>query len=243
MNEQPLLTVRGEAFVEVDPEIAQIAVTFTARDADRAKALRVFDERAGAVDKILARFGDAIEKIETSGVRISPQFKNSKPQERVSAYVAVVHHRITVADFDRLGELVAQLADQDLVEVDGPWWALRPTSPVHRRVRVEAVGDAVQRARDYAEALGAELTDLVEVADARLLSDSRGWAAPMLMASGRHLGEHRSAAPDEFTFDISPAKQTVQATVEARFRMTAPILANRPGPPTGRPDRSAPIPP
>ncbi|MDQ6615725.1 MAG: SIMPL domain-containing protein [Actinomycetota bacterium] len=111
----------------------------------------MLNERAGAADTILARFDDAIEKIETSGVPISPQFKSPNGQERISGYIAVVHQSITVADFDRLGELVAQLADQDLAQVDGPWWALRPASPVHRRARVAAVTDAVQRARDYAK--------------------------------------------------------------------------------------------
>jgi hypothetical protein len=32
------------------------------------------------------------------------------------------------------------------------------------------------------------------------------------------------AAPEEFTFDLTPAQQTVRATVEARFRITPPDL-------------------
>ena len=226
MNEQPLLTVRGEVVSEVDPEIARVSLSITAADADRAKALRLLNERAGAADKILGRFSDAIEKIETSGVRISPQFKGRRPQERISGYVGVVHHTITVADFDKIGELVAQLADQELAEVAGPWWALRPDSPAYRRARVDAVRDAVQRARDYAHALGSELTDLVELADTRLLSDGRGPGAPVLTAAGGvALLGRQPTAPDEFTFDIVPAKQTVQASVEARFRISPPDLA------------------
>src|ERR1700687_1447849 len=226
MNEQPLLAVRGEVALEVDPEIALVGLTISARDPDRAKTLRLLNERARSTDEILTQFGDAIEKIETSGLWASPQFKSHKPQERVSGYVGVVHHTITVAAFDRLGELIAQLADQDLTEVAGPWWALRPDSPVHRRARVEAVEDAVQRARDYAQALGGQLTDLVELADALLLSDARSSAGPVFMeGAGAALQAPHATALDEFTFDITPTKQTVRASVEARFRISAPGFA------------------
>ena len=35
----------------------------------------------------------------------------------------------------------------------------------------------------------------------------------------------RVASPEEFTFDLAPAKQAVRATVEARFRISQPDLA------------------
>jgi hypothetical protein len=177
------------------------------------------------IDAILSRFGNAIEKIETNRVRVGPQFRNGRPRERISGYVGVAQHHITVADFDRLGELVAQLADQDLTTVSGPWWDLRRDSPAHRDARIEAVKEAVQRARDYAEALGSRLIALVELADAQLLSDGGGSVGPFAAASAsRRMAPHRATEPDELTFDITPAKQTVWATIEARFLITAPEL-------------------
>ena len=35
----------------------------------------------------------------------------------------------------------------------------------------------------------------------------------------------RVAAPEEFSFDLAPAQQTVRATIEARFRISQPDLA------------------
>jgi len=223
MNEQPLLSVRGEAVLEVEPEMAEVSVTIAARDPDRAKSLRLLNDRSGAIDAILKGFDEAIDKIETTSVRVSPQLKSRKPQERISGYVATVRHTITVVDFARLGELIAQLADQDLTEVGGPWWGLRPDSPVQRTARIHATHDAVRRARDYAHALGSELTDLVELADARLLSDSHGPA--QAIAAGGALRGRQAPALEEFTFDIVPSRQIVRATVEARFRITSPDLS------------------
>jgi uncharacterized protein len=225
MPQQPMLAVQGEAVLEVDPEIARIEVSVAAVDRDRAKTLQLLNDRAVAVDKVLASFPDLIEKTETSGVRVSPQLAGRVARDRISGYHGAVYHAITVTGFDRLGELMAQLADLDQTEVGGPWWELRPGSRFYGRVRVAAVRDAVRRARDYAEALGSDLTGLVELADARLLSDSRGQTEAQVMSPARLPHRVRAAAPEEFSFDLVPAKQVVRATVEARFTIGEPDLA------------------
>jgi len=223
MPQQPTLAVRGEAVLEVDPEIARIEASVAAVGRDRAKTLQLLNDRAVAVDKVLGSFPDVIEKNETSGVRVSPQLASRAVRDRPSGYHGAVHHTITVTGFDRLGELMAQLADLDQTEVGGPWWELRPGSPVYGRVRVVAVRDAVRRARDYAAALGSDLAGLVELADTRLLSDSRG--QPEALLSARLPLRARAAAPEEFNFDLIPAKQVVRATVEARFTIGEPDFA------------------
>ena len=225
MPQQPMLAVQGEAVLEVDPEIARIEVSVAAVDRDRAKTLQLLNDRAVAVDKVLASFPDVVEKTETSGVRVSPQLAGRVARDRISGYHGAVYHAITITGFDRLGELMAQLADLDQTEVGGPWWELRPGSRLYGRVRVAAVRDAVRRARDYAEALGSDLTGLVELADARLLSDSRGQTEAQVMSAARLPHRVRAAAPEEFSFDLVPAKQVVRATVEARFTIGEPDLA------------------
>jgi uncharacterized protein len=229
MSEQPIVTVRGDAVLEVEPEIARLSVTIAARDSDRAKALRLLNERARGIDDIVRNFGEAIDKVETAAVHVSPQLKNRKPQEKISGYVATVHHTLTVVDFSRLGELIAVIADQDLIEVAGPWWALRPDSATHRRARVEATHDAIRRARDYAEAVGSDLVGLLELADVGLISEmsrpAAPPAAPLAMSAAMGPMRSRAAAPEEFTFEITPVKQVVRASVEARFTMAPPDLA------------------
>ena len=226
MSDRPLLSVRGETVLEVDPEVARLSVTIAARDADRAKAMRLLNERGASIDGVLGAFRDMIERTETTAVRVSPQLKSRKPQERISGYVATVSYTITVGGFARLGELIAQLANQDLAEVAGPWWSLRPDSPARRTARIAAVHDAVRRARDYARAVSSELTELVELADVGMASEVRSPMAFAAMDTGGMARSHQAAAPDEFTFDIVPVKQTVHAAVEARFRLSPPDLSS-----------------
>jgi|ERR1022692_1038178 uncharacterized protein YggE len=225
MQEQPLIAVRGEIVLEVEPEIARLEVSTLARDAERARAMQLLDDRAGTVDKILAGFPDVIERIESSGLRVSPQLSNQKMPSQVAGYLGVVRQTVAVTGFDRIGDLMAQLAGREMTEVGGPWWELRPGSPVYRQARVAAAGDAVRRARDYARALGSELVGLVELADARLLSDGTGQGEHAPRFTARLPQRTRVAAPEEFAFDLAPVKQTVRATVEARFRISQPDLA------------------
>jgi uncharacterized protein YggE len=109
-----------------------------------------------------------------------------------------------------------RLADQDQTSVAGPWWELRPDSPVHREARHAAIGAAVARARDYADALGARVTGLLEIADTGLANQ------PMMrtVAYGATDAEWGGAAVPELQLD--PQVQTVQTAVEARFAISEP---------------------
>lgn len=221
--ETPRVAVRGEARLEVDPEIARIGITVSARGTDRRSALDDLTRRNAQVLELAKSYGDAVEKLETGAFSISPEPARHGRGERVRAYHGRVHITAVLADFTALGELTTRLADLDLTRVDGPWWALRPDSPAHGEARRQAVLAAVQRAREYAGALGAHLTALVELADL-------GAETPASHGMPPGAGELRSAAfaaaaPEAApALDLEPQRQTVYAQVNARFTMTPPEL-------------------
>ncbi|MHC6628796.1 SIMPL domain-containing protein [Streptomyces globosus] len=218
----PRIAVRGEAHLEVDPEIARIGVTVTARGTDRRTALDDLTRRNTATLDLVKTYGDAVEKLETGAFSITPEPTRHGRGERIRAYHGRVHITAELTDFTALGELTTRLADLELTRVDGPWWALRPTSPAHAEARRQAVLDAVQRAREYADALGSRLAALVELAD--LGAEN---AAPIAMAApagtmrAMAFGGAEETAPP---LDLEPQRQTVYAQVNARFTMTPPRL-------------------
>ncbi|MFB6439281.1 SIMPL domain-containing protein [Streptomyces sp. NPDC056411] len=217
----PRLAVRGEARLEVDPEIARIALTVRARGTDRSTALADLTRRNEHALTLLKSYGDAIEQLETGSFSLTPELTEKGRHERVRAYHGRVTHTATLNDFTTLGELTTRLADLDLTSVDGPWWALRPDSPAHRAARTQAVHEAVQRAREYAEAVGARLDALLEIAD---LGAENG--TPAQTRSMRGFAGYGSAAVQESApaLDLEPQRQTVYASVNARFTMTRPAL-------------------
>lgn len=212
MADAPVVAVRGEAYREVAPELARFTVTATARDRDRETTLTRLAERTAAVRVLLDAAEPAVERRETGQLRVWPETKRSG--ERVVAYHGSVTTTVTVVDFTALGELMLRLADQEQVEVAGPWWSLRPDSPAYRESRHAAIADALARAREYAEALGARVTALLELADTGLAA-----APPMMAKAGfARAGE---AAPE---LELDPQPQPVQAAVEARFTISEPVL-------------------
>jgi uncharacterized protein YggE len=111
-----------------------------------------------------------------------------------------------------VGELVVALGRLDDVEVSGPTWRLRPDSPVVERARLDAVRDAVRRARQYAAAFGAELTELIEVRDV-------GPGGSRLAGPMAAVARFESS---ELHLDLTPPRQEVEGAVEVRFAMSPP---------------------
>ncbi|MEV4617928.1 SIMPL domain-containing protein [Asanoa sp. NPDC049573] len=210
----PVVAVRGEAAHEVPPEIARFAVTVVARDKDRQATLRRLADRAEQTRALIDGYGDAVERRETGNLQVFPERKRAG--EKVTAYHGTVTTTVTVADFELLGELMLRLADQDQTEIVGPWWELRPGSPAHREVRRAAIDDAIAVARDYATALGARITALVEVADAGMRPPGM---QPMFARAGL---ERDAAAGGVPTIDLDPQVQSVHAAIEARFTISEP---------------------
>lgn len=133
-----------------------------------------------------------------------------------------MHLTAELTDFTALGELTTRLADLELTRVDGPWWSLRPDSPAHRTARQQAVREAVQRAREYAEALDTTLTALVELADIGAED-----AHPIAVAAAPAMRSmaYGAAAPEEAApLDLEPERQHIYARVNARFTMAPPRL-------------------
>ncbi|GAA4334143.1 SIMPL domain-containing protein [Streptomyces venetus] len=219
----PRIAVRGEARLEVDPEIARIGITVAARGRDRRSALDDLTRRNAAVLDLVKSYGDAVEHLETGAFSITPELVKHGRGERVRTYHGSVHVTAEVTDFTALGELTTRLADLELTRVDGPWWALRPDSPAHREARKKAVGEAVQRAREYAEALGTSLAALVELAD--IGAENGPPAYPQAPGRARSMA-YGSAAPDTAaaSLDLEPQRQRVHAQINARFTMVPPQL-------------------
>ncbi|MEU1196920.1 SIMPL domain-containing protein [Streptomyces sp. NPDC005813] len=219
--ESPRIAVRGEAHLEVDPEIARIGVTVAARGKDRQEALADLTRRNAAALDLVKSYGDAVERVETGGFSIAPELTRHGRGERVHAYVGRVRIDAELTDFTALGELTTRLADLQITRVDGPWWALRPDSPEHRRARQQAVREAVQRAREYAEALGTTLTALVELADI----GAENVQPYGLAGAARSRSVYAASADEEAApLDLEPQRQHVYAQVNARFTMAPPRL-------------------
>jgi uncharacterized protein YggE len=218
MTSVPIVSVRGEATIEVDPEIAVVSIGVLARGPDYQQTLDLLSKRSRAITEIIGGFPSGIAKCETTGLHVFPELSDSK-SERVRRYSGQTTTTVTLDDFAVLSDLIVRASAIELVQINGPWWQLRPTSEAYRTARLAAARDAVARAREYADAFGVQVTGLLEIADLGM----SGSNPVMAKFAARSLA---GGTPDVATsFDLQPARQQVSGQVEARFTITQPDIA------------------
>lgn len=220
-RESAIISVRGEATLLVDPEVADLTMAISAQARDRREAFERLVKRNDEVLDLVRSYGDSVSRVESTGVSVAPELRRGK-DEKIRSYSGVVRVRVTVADLAIVGELVARLAEFEAVAIEGPYWRLRRSSPVYQKARGQAVAEALARARDYAEAVGSRIVGLIELADAGLTT---GTVPPMPRKPGAVVYGGRamaSSAQEPPALDLEPQQQTVYASVEARFRATQP---------------------
>ena len=220
-----VISVRGEALLTVEPEVVDLTVVVATHAKERREAFERLVKRNDEVLALLRSYGDSVERIESSGVAVHPEVRKGGRDEKVRSYRGAVRVEVRIADFAVLGEIVARVADLDAAHLEGPQWRLRRTSPVYRKARTRAVGEARTRAEDYAEALGSRITGLIELADSGLMQSerTRTTAAQYVnRAVASPIGSFGSTEPP--TLDLEPVMQEVRASVEARFYATQPIF-------------------
>ncbi|MFJ3901909.1 SIMPL domain-containing protein [Streptomyces sp. NPDC090025] len=218
--EAPQVTVRGEGRLEVEPELARIGVSVRARGTGRDAVLAALTGRNAEAVALVKSYGDAVSKLETGALSITPEQAKHGRGERLRGYQGWVRLSAELTDFTALGELVTRLADLEWTEVDGPWWALRPDSPAYAEARRLAVREAVRRAREYAAALGGSLVALLELSDTGL--DPMPFGQPR--GGGMRMAFAAEAADAPAPLDLEPQLQQVAADVAARFVMSPPTL-------------------
>lgn len=219
-----VISVRGEASLLVDPEVADLTIVIIAQARDRREAFERLVKRNDEVLALLRSYGDSIDQVASTGVSVAPELRKGK-DEKIRSYAGAVRVRVTVADLAIIGELLARIAEFEAATIEGPHWRLRTSSPVYREARGRAVAEAVTRARDYAEAIGSRIIGLIELADTGLTTSvvpRMARAAGGVAFSTRGLSAPVPGPAEPPTLDLEPQQQTVYATVEARFQAAQP---------------------
>ncbi|MEU9334765.1 SIMPL domain-containing protein [Streptomyces sp. NPDC048290] len=211
----PHITVTGEAHLDTAPDTAHLTLTLTARGRDRHTTLNNLTHRNTTTLNLLHTYDTAIEHIETSTLTLTPQPTKGRG-EHIRAHQGTLHLTAHLTDFTPLGELTTRLADHEHTHIDGITWTLRPDSPAHRQARHQAVHNAIQRARAYAEALGTTLTALTELTDTEIPQPY----PPTTLRTATHTTEATHTPP----LDLEPQRQHLYATITARFTMNPPTL-------------------
>lgn len=215
------VSVQGSASAEFAPEVATLRVTWSsAEHQDRAAAIGELDRITPLLADLAARPAVAVKGNRVSVYR---PWRRADDDRSEPQWVASVHALVEVTvtgERDVLADVLETLSGHDALSVHGPNWSLtRETHRAHRRtVTVQAVEEARLQAAAYAEAVGAELGELVNIGDPGV---GRGGfdraSAPMMAASARGAVKQTTLAD----LDLTPQPVWVHAACEVVWKLSS----------------------
>lgn len=207
----PHIVVRGSGRSRAMPDRAVVRVVVDAEGRSRTDAYDLAATRAAAVDGVLARHADDLDRTITAALVVHPKTRWHKGETVRTGWTASRTTSVEVAEFTRLGDLIAELTT-DGSSISGPSWQLDPANPVHTEARRLAAEDARRRADVYAAALGLRITGVAWVAEPELRGPGPQpfrmamAAAPMAAGGG----------PEE-VIEVAPDEMLVEAEVDVGF--------------------------
>ncbi|TML36956.1 MAG: DUF541 domain-containing protein [Actinobacteria bacterium] len=210
--------VRGESQGRSMPDTAVVRATVNGEGTSRDEAYGKAATDAKAVDVVLDNYREGLERVGHAALVVHPKSKWKKGEAVRTGWVASRTTLVEIADVQRLGDLIAELATAG-ADLTGPSWQLDPKNPVHSMARRAAAEDARRRADDYAEALGLVVREIVWVAEPGLRGATD--SGPRYVAVAAAAAPMRAPAGED-VMDISPYEMTVAAAIEVGFRLERP---------------------
>ena len=205
------IVVRGSGRARAMPDRAVLHVVVEGEGPTRADAYDLAARRAAAVDDAVTAFADDLDRTITAALVVHPKTRWHEGESRRTGWAASRTSSIEVVVFDRLGDLIAALAEEG-TSLSGPDWQLDPTNAAYADARRLAAEDARRRADVYAAALGLRVTAVARVAEPDLRGPSH---QPMHLGATAMVA--RAGGPADEVIEVAPAEVLVEAEVDVGF--------------------------
>lgn len=198
----PTLSVTGNATVEVPTETTEVRLACVAEGKTAEQAHEAAAKAAASVVKLLKKHD--VEKLETTGLRLDPQYRWDNKKRTITGYVGrnSVSFRVPT---ERSGEVIDAVVGAGATEVDGLRFIA--DDEALEQGRKQALEQASRDARSQADAvlaaLGLRATGVIKV---HIGGTSMPSPRPMMMAA-------RTAEADMAKSPIEGGDQEVRATV------------------------------
>jgi uncharacterized protein YggE len=209
------IIVRGYGQARALPDRAIVQVTVESVSPSRDTAYTHAARTSGEVDRVIEHQRDALAKVTTASLVVSPTTRWDNGQSVRTGWAAARTSILEVVDLERIGQLIGDLANAGAA-ISGPRWELDPDNAAHRQARRSASKDARRRAHDYASALGLSLEGISWISEPglRLPGDPHGLDVQYAAAAPL-----RSASRDEEIIGVAPEEMTATAAVEVAFKI------------------------
>jgi len=167
------IIVRGNAVLEVEPDVATINLSIESRESTVVVARENAASAMLTLLKKLSETGIGENSIHTNSFSITPitQWATVKDdtgeysEQRVLGYTVVNSVSIDLHDIDRVGEIIdlAAVTGGDLIRIGSIKFNVKNPERYSNQLRMLAVENALKKAKSYAEAAQVELGNLTSL--------------------------------------------------------------------------------
>lgn len=206
------VTASGSGKALAAPDTAELTFGIASTDPKAKPALDRASRAADAVSSALQKAGVKKDDIQTSGVRIEPNYAAWKADEapRVLSYRAYVDMRVRVRDIEIVGEVIEAATGAGATAVSGPTFTLEDDAAASDEAITDAVEDAKGRAEAMAKAAGKKVGAAVTIAETNV-------EVPEIW------GEMQRGAAGVYALDaakgIEPGQLDITADITVVFRL------------------------
>jgi len=181
------LTVAGQGIVKAAPDQANFSTGVVTQGANASQALGANTRAMNALFETLKRLGVPDKNIQTSDLSLSPQYQTCKPgvvcPQRIVGYQVSNNVTVTVG-LDRAGSVLDALVASGSNQMGGISFAIHDTKPLLAQARQDAVKDAMDKAKLYADAAGVKLGPILSIQEGGAEPPRPLYRAMMMPASG-----------------------------------------------------------
>lgn len=163
------IAVTGTGVVEAAPDMAMITLGVTGQDEQAAAAMAAVSASVAQVLERLDRLGIAPRDIQTRDLNLSPVWSGRGSSQvepaRITGFVASNRVLVRVRDLETLGGVLDAVIAEGANDFGGLQFMVQEPEPLIKQARAAAVADAIDRARQLAQAAGVELGPVQSIAD------------------------------------------------------------------------------
>ena len=200
------VTVRGQATVRTEPDLAILWITLSAFEESPGKALGDVAQRADALGTLLDELGVREEDRSTAGVSVAEEFDPPTRSNRGLGHRATARIAVHLADPEVIGRTISRASEELRAGIDGPHWFVTPANPARLEAARQAAADARSKAQAYAAGVGVSLDGLMCLVEPD--------------TANRPGGIRRiSAAAGSRDMPIDVEEYEVRATIDATFAL------------------------
>jgi uncharacterized protein len=158
-----MITVSGEASDRFSPDQAILSLSLVSRDPSLARAKEENDGQVKKLVGIAQELNIPKEKIATSSVSISPEYRYDNNRQQFVGYMVTRSFQVTITDLSIHERVLSAIVDAKIDQVNNVEFSLAEPETHAAKVRIKAYENARAKASALAAAAGVKLGQPINI--------------------------------------------------------------------------------